>query len=94
MNPKYKYKAMKKPPATTAHIKINRQSFARKSIEGEVSAGGFNWQFNWQFSNDQLLVEPPLGRALIQDALLRFLVKADYSLETGGDYHFTVRSKF
>ena len=81
---------MKKKPTTTATIRILRQSFASKSIEGEVSAG----DFNWQFSNGQLLIEPPLGRALIQDALLRFLIKADYSLETGGNYHFTVRAKF
>ena len=85
---------MTKNPSTTAHIKIYRQSFETKSIEGEVSAGDFNWQFNWQFSNGQLLLEPPLGRALIQDALLRFLIKADYSLEPGGNYHFTVRAKF
>ncbi len=85
---------MKKPSSTRAHLRIYRQSFATKSIEGEVSAGGFNWQFNWQFSNGQLSVEPPLGRALIQDALLRFLIKADYSLEPGGNYHFTVRAKF
>ena len=85
---------MKKKPTTTANIRILKQSFATKSIEGEVSAGGFNWQFNWQFSNGQLLLEPPLGRALIQDALLRFLIKSDYSLEPGGNYHFTVRAKF
>ena len=85
---------MRKKPTTTAHIRIYKQSFLTKSIEGEVSAGEFNWQFNWQFSNGQLLVEPPLGRALIQDALLRFLIKADYSLEPGGNYHFTVRAKF
>ena len=85
---------MKNKPTTTANIRILRQSFANKSIEGEVSAGDFNWQFNWQFSNGQLLLEPPLGRALIQDALLRFLIKADYSLEPGGIYHFTVRAKF
>ena len=85
---------MKKKPTTTANIRILKQSFATKSIEGEVSAGGFNWQFNWQFSNGQLLLEPPLGRALIQDALLRFLIKADYSPEPGGNYNFTVRAKF
>ena len=85
---------MKKKPTTKANIRILRQSFASKSIEGEVSAGDFNWQFNWQFSNGELSVEPPLGRALIQDALLRFLIKTDYSLEPGGDYNFTIRAKF
>ncbi len=85
---------MKKNPQTIAHIQIHSQNFYTKSIEGEVSAGEFNWQFNWQFSNGDLLVEPPLGRALIQDALLRFLIKADYYLEPGGDYMFTIRAKF
>ena len=85
---------MSKKPLTTAHIQIHSQNFYTKTIEGEVSAGDFNWQFNWQFSSGQLLLEPPLGRALIQDALLRFLIKADYSLEPGGNYHFTVRAKF
>jgi len=31
---------------------------------------------------------------LIQDALLRFLLKTDYQLEAGGDYAFSVRAKF
>ena len=40
------------------------------------------------------VVEPSLGRALIHDALLRFLLKVDYQLEPGGDYAFTVRARF
>ena len=39
-------------------------------------------------------MEPSLGRALIEDALLRFLLKTDYQLEAGGDYAFTVRAAF
>ena len=85
---------MNKRPVTTAHLKVYSQNFYNKSIKGEVSAGEFNWQFNWKFSNDELLVEPPLGRALIQDALLRFLIKTDYHLEPGGDYMFTIRAQF
>ncbi len=85
---------MNKKPLTTAHIQVHSQNFYTKSIEGEVSAGGFSWHFNWKFSNGELLVEPPLGRALIQDALLRFLLKADYYLEPGGDYMFTIKAKF
>ena len=54
----------------------------------------FQWTFRWQFDRGQLVVEPSLGRALIQDALLRFLLKADYQLEAGGDYAFTVRASF
>ena len=81
-------------PATKAHLKICRQSFTEQCINGEVSAGEFEWQFTWIFGKGELIIEPSLGRALIQDALMRFLVKADYKLETGGDYIFTVRSKF
>ncbi len=81
-------------PSTTAHLRVHSQSFINKSIKGEVSAGDFIWQFKWKFTNGQLEVEPPLGRALIQDALLRFLLKTDYRLEPGGDYIFTVRAKF
>ena len=85
---------MSELPTTNAYLRISRQSFADQSLDGEVSAGGFNWQFTWTFGKGELTVEPSLGRALIQDSLLRFLLKADYKLETGGDYIFTVRSKF
>ena len=85
---------MNKLPVTTAHLKIHRQSFSEQILDGEVSAGGFEWQFHWAFDKGELQVEPSLGRALIEDALLRFLVKADYKLEAGGDYIFTVRAKF
>ena len=81
-------------PQTTAHLIVHRQSFSEKSINGEVSAGGYQWRFTWAFNNGELIVEPSLGRALIQDALLRFLLKADYRLEAGGDYVFTIRAKF
>ena len=81
-------------PSTTAHLRVYSQNFSTQSIQGEISAGEFNWEFNWKFSNGELLVEPPLGRALIQDALMRFLIQADYSLEPGGDYIFTIKAKF
>ena len=81
-------------PATKAYLRIYRQSFSEQCLDGEVSAGEFQWQFTWTFGKGELIVEPSLGRALIQDALLRFLVKADYKLEPGGDYIFTVRAKF
>ena len=70
-------------PSTTAHLRIHRQSFAEKYVDGEVSAGGFEWQFSWKFGTGELNVEPSLGRALIQDALMRFLIRADYNLEPG-----------
>ena len=81
-------------PLTTAHVKVNRQSFSEQFLDGEVSAGGFEWQFKWAFTNGELIVEPSLGRALIEDALLRFLIRDDYILEPGGDYVFTVRAQF
>ena len=81
-------------PCTKAHLRIFRQSFTEQCLDGEVSAGGFEWQFTWAFGRGELSVEPSLGRALIHDALMRFLIKADYHLEPGGDYIFTVRAKF
>ena len=81
-------------PATTAHLLVLRQCFSDQCVEGEVSAGGFQWTFVWAFDRGELSVEPSLGRALIQDALLRFLVRMDYRLEPGGDYTFTVRARF
>lgn len=85
---------MARLPATTAQLRVLHQSFSDRLLEGEVSAGGFHWTFTWRFERGELSVEPSLGRALIQDALLRFLVKADYQLEPGGDYAFTVRARF
>lgn len=85
---------MARLPATTAQLRVLHQSFRDRLLEGEVSAGGFHWTFIWCFERGELRVEPSLGRALIQDALLRFLVKADYQLEPGGDYAFTVRARF
>ncbi len=81
-------------PTTTDQLRFLQQSFNQRQMEGEVSAGGFQWTFSWFFDRGELLVEPSLGRALIHDALLRFLLKADYQLEPGGDYAFTVRAKF
>ena len=85
---------MSRLPTTTAQLRVLRQSFSQRVLEGEVSAGGFEWTFAWFFDRGELLVEPSLGRALIQDALLRFLLKTDYQLEAGGDYAFNVQAKF
>ena len=85
---------MNKLPTTTAHLKVYKQNFSEKFLNGEVSAGDFEWQFIWKFGIDELCIEPSLGRALIEDALLRFLIKADYYLEPGGDYVFTIKAKF
>lgn len=85
---------MARLPATTAQLRVLRQSFSQRLVEGEVSAGGFHWRFRWAFDRGELNVEPSLGRALIEDALLRFLLRTDYQLEPGGDYAFTVRARF
>ena len=63
-------------PSTTAHLRVLRQCFQRQCLEGEVVAGGFEWEFSWAFDRGELTVEPSLGRALIEDALLRFLVRS------------------
>ncbi len=81
-------------PRTTANVRVTRCSWTEGQIVGEVSAGSFSWRFRWDFSRDQLVIEPSLGRALIQDPLGRFLEANDYQLESGGDYSFTIRAKF
>jgi Protein of unknown function (DUF3146) len=83
-------------PETTAHVRVTQHSWQLSKVIGEVSAGEFCWEFQWHCSEGhfELIVEPSLGRALIQDALGRFLKQWDYQLEAGGDYEFTVRAKF
>ena len=81
-------------PSTTAYLQIHKQCFNQQKVEGVVRAGNFEWNFIWAFKKGELVVEPPLGRALIKDALERYLVRTDYKLESGGDYIFTVRAKF
>lgn len=81
-------------PVTNAYLTINKHNFQDQYLDGNVSAGGFDWEFRWAFKKGELIVEPSLGRALIQDALLRFLIKSDYSLEAGSDYVFKVRARF
>ncbi len=80
-------------PETTAYVRITRQSWQNGKIEGEVRANSYEWQFQWRFSQGELIVEPSLGRALIKDALERFLEQCDYQLELGGDYSFTIRAE-
>ncbi|MDP8933250.1 MULTISPECIES: DUF3146 family protein [unclassified Microcoleus] len=82
-------------PETTAYVRVTGQSWQKGTIEGEVTAGNFEWQFQWRFTSEKtLILEPSQGRALIQEPLHRFLEKWDYQLEPGGDYSFTVRAEF
>tara|TARA_Y100001968_G_C18716582_1_gene418209 strand:- start:113 stop:370 length:258 start_codon:yes stop_codon:yes gene_type:complete len=85
---------MRKKPLTTAYVNVECQDFSEKLIQGNVSAGSFEWKFSWEFGKGELIITPPLGRALIKDALERFLVRDDYKLEPGGNYIFTIRAKF
>lgn len=80
---------------TIAYVRVTRQSWQQATIEGEVSAGDFEWQFQWRFrQTKRLIILPSHGRALIQEPLGRFLEKNDYQLEAGGNYSFTIKAKF
>ena len=81
-------------PKTIANLSVEEYCFSKKQIKGLVEASQFKWTFIWSFNKGLLLVNPPLGRALIEDALLRFLLKKDYELETGNEYKFTILAKF
>jgi len=64
---------MRSKPETIAYINIKEYCFSKKQIQGVVEAGQFTWNFTWSFHKGLLTMNPPLGRALIEDALLRFL---------------------
>ena len=81
-------------PETIANVSVKEYCFKKKQINGVVKASQFKWTFTWSFNNGLLTVKPPLGRALIEDALLRFLLKKDYELEAGNEYKFTISAKF
>ena len=85
---------MQSKPETIANVNIKEYCFSKKQINGVVEASQFKWTFSWSFNKGTLLVNPPLGRALIEDALLRFLLKKDYQLEAGNEYKFTISAKF
>ena len=85
---------MRSKPKTIANLSIQEYCFSKKQINGVVEASQFKWTFVWSFKKNLLIVNPPLGRALIEDALLRFLLKKDYELEAGNEYKFTISAKF
>jgi len=85
---------MKPKPETIAHVSVKEYCFSKQQVKGIVEASQFHWNFTWSFGKGLLLVTPPLGRALIEDALLRFLLKKDYELEAGNEYKFTISAKF
>ena len=85
---------MQSRPKTTAYLCIKEYNFKTKELKGFIEASEFKWNFIWSFNQGRLSVNPPLGRALIEDSLLRFLIKKDYQLEKGNIYKFTILSKF
>ena len=85
---------MRPKPETTAKVSVREYCFSKKQINGIVEASQFKWDFTWSFNKGLLLVTPSLGKALIEDALLRFLLKRDYELEAGNEYKFTISAKF
>ncbi len=85
---------MRSKPETIANLSVKEYSFSKRQIKGVVEASQFKWTFTWSFNEGLLLVQPPLGRALIENALLRFLLKKDYELEAGNEYKFTISAKF
>ena len=85
---------MKSKPETTAYVSVIEYSFSKKEVNGIVEASQFKWYFTWSFGKGILFVKPPLGRALIEDSLLRFLLKKDYDLEAGNEYKFIISAKF
>ena len=85
---------MRPKPETIANVSVKEYCFSKKQIKGLVEASQFKWTFTWSFSKGRLLVNPPLRRALIEDALLRFLLKKDYELEAGNYYKLTISAKF
>lgn len=80
-------------PTTIAEVRITGQSWEEGIIQGDLQANDLTWEFQWCFRQGRLRVQPSLGRALIQDALLKFLVQQDYHLEPGGNYSFEIRSR-
>ncbi len=85
---------MQSKPETIAHLSVKEYCFSKKQIKGVVEASQFKWNFTWSFNKGLLLVNPPLGRALIENSLLKFLLQKDYELESGNEYKFTISAKF
>ncbi len=85
---------MLQKPETIANLIVKEYCFSKKQIKGVVEASQFRWTFTWSFNKGLLIVHPPLGRALIEDALLRFLLRKDYELEAGNQYKFSISAKF
>ena len=64
---------MRSKPETIANVSVKEYCFSKKQIQGVVEGSQFKWTFTWSFNKGLLFVNPPLGRALIEDALLRLV---------------------
>ncbi len=85
---------MRSKPETIAYLNVQEYCFTKRQVKGIVKASQFKWQFTWSFGRGILFISPPLGRALIENSLLRFLLKKDYELEAGCEYKFVISAKF
>tara|TARA_A100001035_G_C27396979_1_gene326857 strand:- start:140 stop:397 length:258 start_codon:yes stop_codon:yes gene_type:complete len=85
---------MRSKPETIAYLNVQEYCFTKRQLKGIVKASQFKWQFTWSFGPGILVISPPLGRALIENSLLRFLLKKDYELEAGCEYKFVISAKF
>ena len=85
---------MRQKPETIVNVSVKEYCFSKKQIKGFVEASQFKWQFTWSFGKGLLVVTPPLGKALVEDSLLRFLLRKDYELEAGSEYKFIISAKF
>ena len=85
---------MRSKPETVAYLNVQEYCFIKRQVKGIVKASQFQWHFTWSFGKGLLLVKPPLGRALIEASLLRFLLKKDYELEAGSEYKFVISARF
>jgi hypothetical protein len=80
-------------PQTTVYIKVNHSCWPSGELTGEIQAGSFEWTFAWHFRQDKLRLTPPLGSALVSEAVHRFLERHDYNLELGEIYSFVLKAR-
>ena len=74
-----------------SQISVKEYCFS-KANSGGIEASQFKWTFMVlaRFVNGK----STFGKALIEDALLRFFIKKDYELEAGNEYKLTILAKF
>ncbi|WP_287130326.1 DUF3146 family protein [Candidatus Cyanaurora vandensis] len=78
---------------TAVQLRITHLVLGEGLMAGELTAGTFQWTFQWHFRRVALHLHPTRGRALVAEPLQRFLEQQDYSLEVGEVYTFTLRTQ-